>query len=330
MSDKLFVVGNGFDLAHKLPTRYSDFKKYIGDSIKQDLRMSVDDKYLELDNIPHAVLPQIHYGSGEKSGVLADYDQEKKIMYWLIDDAAKRKRQMNWNEFEAYLGELNFKKILNSWGNDEWNVMGLRETVTDISAFFFEWINAIDLNKANKLNSYSELIDGNSDYAISFNYTETLEQLYGMDSDNICYIHGKRENNKVLQEEKRMTSFGENNCELIIGFDAKKLKTRKYTGEVLATYVSLIKDTESIMYTHREFFEKISYSMVKEIHTIGFSFSTVDMPYIKKICSMFNENIGAREMIWYLSRYNSVIERIKFRMKLRKSGFRGKIVKSII
>ena len=26
---KLFIIGNGFDLAHKLPTRYSDFKNYL-------------------------------------------------------------------------------------------------------------------------------------------------------------------------------------------------------------------------------------------------------------------------------------------------------------
>lgn len=36
---RLLLIGNGFDLAHKLPTRYADFlyviQKYIGKEIKE-------------------------------------------------------------------------------------------------------------------------------------------------------------------------------------------------------------------------------------------------------------------------------------------------------
>ena len=27
--DKLYIIGNGFDCAHGLPTKYSDFRKYV-------------------------------------------------------------------------------------------------------------------------------------------------------------------------------------------------------------------------------------------------------------------------------------------------------------
>lgn len=37
---KLFVIGNGFDLAHELRTSYEDFKKYIVDEY-------LDGKYKE-------------------------------------------------------------------------------------------------------------------------------------------------------------------------------------------------------------------------------------------------------------------------------------------
>lgn len=30
----LFIIGNGFDIAHGLPTKYADFKKYLSDRIK--------------------------------------------------------------------------------------------------------------------------------------------------------------------------------------------------------------------------------------------------------------------------------------------------------
>lgn len=327
MTNKLFVVGNGFDQAHDLPTSYADFKKYIGNTIKKDAGEIIDDNYLVLDDIPHTVMPKIHYGIEETAGILADYYQERKIIYWLIDDVAKRKKQMDWNEFEAYLSELNLNKILNSWKEDDWNAMGLREAVTDISAFFFEWINTIDLSEKSQKEPYSSLIDEKRDYALSFNYTETLEQLYGMNIDNICHIHGKREDDKSLQKEKCMTAIGKKNCELIIGFDEKRVNLKKYAGDLLSAHTSLIKDTKGIIYNHECFFNKIVNSDIKDIYTIGFSFSAVDMPYIKKICSVFEKNIGTKEMTWYLSDYNSMIERINFRIKLRKSGFRGKIVK---
>lgn len=34
-----------------------------------------------------------------------------------------------------------------------------------------------------------------------------------------------------------------------------------------------------------------------------------------------------KEITWYLSDYDSIIKRIGFRIKIRKSGFKGKIVK---
>ncbi len=327
MTEKLFVVGNGFDRAHDLPTSYADFKKYIGNTIKKDAGEIIDDTYLVLDDIPHSVMPKIHYGIEETSGILADYYQERKVIYWLIDDIAKRKKQMNWNEFEVYLSGLNFNKILRTWEEDDWNARGLREAVTDISAFFFEWINTIDLSEKYKKEPYSSLIDGKHDYAFSFNYTETLEQLYGMKIGNVCHIHGKREDEKTLQKEKSMTAIGKNNCELIIGFDEKRVNIKKYAGELLGAHTSLIKDTKRMIYKQECFFNKLANSDIKEIYTFGFSFSDVDMPYIKKICSVFEKKIRTKEMTWYLSDYNSIIERIGFRIKLRKSGFKGKIVK---
>lgn len=289
--DKLFIVGNGFDRAHDLPTSYADFKKYMGNTIKKNTGDSIDEKYLTLDDIPHAVMPKIHYGINETSGILADYNQERKIIYWLIYDVAKSKKQMDWNEFEAYLCDLNLEKILNSWKEEDWNAMGLRESVTDISSFFFEWINTIDLSEKKPKEPYKSLINEKCDYALSFNYTETLEQLYGMKEDNICYIHGKREDDKFLQKEKHMTSFGKNNCELIIGFDERCVKLKKYEGDLLGAHTSLIKDTERIIRQHECFFNKIANSDIKKIYTIGFSFSTVDMPYIHKICSVLNKKM---------------------------------------
>lgn len=33
---KLYIIGNGFDRAHKLPTEYRDFAKYLAESQKEE------------------------------------------------------------------------------------------------------------------------------------------------------------------------------------------------------------------------------------------------------------------------------------------------------
>ena len=37
MKNKLFVIGNGFDLAHNLKTKYSDFLEYLRQIINKDV-----------------------------------------------------------------------------------------------------------------------------------------------------------------------------------------------------------------------------------------------------------------------------------------------------
>ena len=46
----LFIIGNGFDLAHKLPTRYSDFKNYLTKKFP-----SADTKYVY---VPESTIDQ--------------------------------------------------------------------------------------------------------------------------------------------------------------------------------------------------------------------------------------------------------------------------------
>ena len=41
----LFIIGNGFDIAHGLPTKYADFKKYLSDRIKINQGIKDNDEY---------------------------------------------------------------------------------------------------------------------------------------------------------------------------------------------------------------------------------------------------------------------------------------------
>lgn len=321
----IFIVGNGFDRAHHLKTGYSDFKKYMSDTICDNECLNKSKKNLKINRIPNPTIPDIYI----KNHFIADYEQQRIIAYWLIDNASKRKLDMQWNKFENYLGKLNVERVIKKWGkNDCFNLMCLKDTVINIRGFFFEWINTIDLKDVNKVELYNSLINPEEDIALSFNYTETLELIYKMKSSNVCHIHGKREIDPLLQKEKSMCPIGENNCSLIVGFASKYLKNRNWIKRNMIL-MPLYKDTTMPIYLNKNFFDKISNGDFTRIYSLGFSFSDADMPYIKEICNVLKNGNCDKRMTWYISpygnRYKRLIEKIYFKRHIRKSGFRGEI-----
>lgn len=321
---KLLIIGNGFDRAHFLWTSYEHFKKYLSDLIREYDGLEKSEGFIRLKEIPNSTIPNIH----TRSEIVADYEQEIKIIYWLIDDVAKRKHNIKWSEFENYLGQLRIDKVIKEWGEDEIDMLCLRDSIDDIRGFFFRWINTIDLSVAQKKEPYMSLINEKRDMALSFNYTETLEYVYGMDASNICYIHGQRETDTVLQQEKSMSSFGKDNTHLVVGFGSKYVRNRR---DVLKRILlmGLYKDTKSIIYQHKEFFYEIACSGIKEIYSFGFSFSEADMPYIQKICDVFRQDDYDCDMTWFIAPYGNVLQRVReevrFRKSIKQAGFRGKI-----
>lgn len=231
-SRKLLIIGNGFDMAHSLPTSYGHFKKYLSDLIREYEGLDNSDEYIFIKKIPKQTIPNIH----TRKGIVADYDQERKIVYWLLDDVAKRKHDIKWCEFENSLGQLRCDKIIKKWGDDRFDLQCLKDSIDDIRGFFFEWVNTIDLSVAQPIEPYMSLIDGKKDIALSFNYTETLEYVYKMDAANICYIHGQREIDPVLQKEKRMRPFGKDNSSLVVGFGPKYVKNSREADKKVCSW----------------------------------------------------------------------------------------------
>lgn len=326
-AEKLLIIGNGFDRAHFLPTGYNDFKKYMSNLIRAYQGEEESEELLDLKQIPEAGRPKIY----TKNGIIDDYGSESKIVYWLIDEAARKKGDINWGKFENYLGQLNIKKVLKKWGKNDAAVHVLRDSIDDIKGFFFEWINTIDLSVAQKRQPYLSVIDGKRDIAILFNYTETLETVYGMKSSNICYIHGQRETNPVLQQEKSMLPLGKYNLSLVVGFGSKYLRNKRQIRKKLLL-MGLYKDTSSIIYEHKDFFNKVESSDIKEIYSLGFSFSDADMPYVNKVCNELNRKNDARELIWFITPYGKnrlkkMREELHMRKCIWRSGFRGKVRK---
>ncbi len=62
----------------------------------------------------------------------------------------------------------------------------------------------------------------------------------------------------------------------------------------------LRKDTNGAYTKHKDFFDRIDNELV-DIHTYGFSFSDVDMYYVKKIA----ESVDPTCITWYINKYDA-------------------------
>ena len=66
----------------------------------------------------------------------------------------------------------------------------LKIAIPKIQLFFKDWITNISIEKVKKIDAFKKNIDIEKDYFITFNYTNVLENIYGV--KNICHVHGNQ------------------------------------------------------------------------------------------------------------------------------------------
>ena len=104
MLSRLIIIGNGFDLAHGLHTKYSDFMEYLCSYEKEP--EIICDRFVRLDSI-------------------SPRDQEKHHFYEAISKYIPE--QNLWSSFEEALSFLDYEQIqednscyLLGYGDDNW------------------------------------------------------------------------------------------------------------------------------------------------------------------------------------------------------------------
>ncbi len=298
---KLFIIGNGFDIAHDLPTKYSDFQNYL---IKKYPEAS--DECLEIPQ--SSTLPD-----GEES-----YDDNDMVGFLLKIISESEATGEAWGDLENTLGHLDFNECFDDWNpfdddddDNEWRKVNtnediavkIRDAVPMIKKYFSDWIDTIETFHAKSKINFSNLINPNRDFFLTFNYTETLEHLYNV--KNICHIHGKQGDTLILGHG--------NTTDYFDSYMNNHIGAEDYLNEL---QLAMRKDTQSIINQHKELFIKLG--KVDEIYSYGFSFSDVDMAYIRELC-----NVSKTEnMVWYLNDYDKD-KFVIFEDKLVKCGFKG-------
>lgn len=295
---KLFIIGNGFDIAHNLKTSYEDFHKYL---------LSKYCYKEESFTIPDSImLPD--------GGETYDNDEVITILIDLISEA--RGLGKKWSDIETCLGLLNLNLYLDDYndiyGENDDDLFkraymyediskNLYDCVVKIKEFFAEWVDTIEISSCEKKHKLVWLLKNNKNIFMSFNYTTVLERIYNV--KNVFHIHGIQGGNIVIGHGKDEIKYRSNH----IGAEYK----------VEQIHEDLRKNTEEIIKSH-EFF-KIDLNNIDEIYSYGFSFSEVDLPYINEICKKMN----TKNIIWFLSDFESENTREEYKDKIIKCGFKG-------
>lgn len=224
-----------------------------------------------------------------------------------------------WADVETSLGKLEYSEFLDDWNTDdedddecyevygnEDNASALFESIRKIQDFFNIWIKSIDISETLEKKDFSKLIDKENDFFLTFNYTETLEKLYN--SKNVCHIHG-------VQDGKIYFGHGDK-------IDHTKYYERNHIGSGDTLHdldEELRKKTEDALSDNEWFFNSIDYD-VSEIYSFGFSFSNVDLVYLKEIFG----RLDTKNLTWYLNDYSYLKEINRYKNIITNCGFEGK------
>ena len=302
---KLFIFGNGFDRAHNLPTKYCQFREWL---IKK-YGVCVEDEEIDLPD----------YRTNYKG--LEGYDEKQFANFFvhLIDDADSNSEiEDKWCCFEEDLAKLRWELILDSveYEYDDENDFDPWKTENKLSikaqtcgdsnhilrTYFREWITYINelINEMgdDSKKPFFQKVFGDSDKYLTFNYTNTLEQLYKI--KNVCHIHGS-----IAKWEELI--FG--HCDP--GYPQKDFKEYEYNAYEIfeRIYKGYIKDTKKQIERNSEFFNSIN--GVDEIYLFGLSFGDVDAPYFRHVFKICQQLKTINLNVFEAGQYDSIMTKLK-------------------
>ena len=307
----LFILGNGFDIAHGIQTQYSEFRKFIISLYPESFELRDKIVYLE-----------------EFKGIdAAEFAAE--ILLHAMDKASGE----NWSNFEEALAYVNFNSKLpfaNHKENesDEENIDLMKDYLLymDIltsgfiscskiwQEFFRVWIKGIEKQiergQFNCIPALQKLFDSNDAMFLTFNYTKTLQKLYGI--KKVIHIHNRIGQKLIFGHGESDTVYNTQ----ITDITSEPCISSSFLDDMI---LSFKKDTTSPFKKYNDFFKKIDHQ-IDNVYSYGFSYGKVDSVYIKKIIECISPNAT-----WHFTRYESDdVESLRVKkIKLRKYGFKG-------
>ena len=118
---------------------------------------------------------------------------------------------------------------------------------------------------------------------LNFNYTNTLQDAYQVPDENVLHIHGN-----ALRGDKVIIGHKSNGDQ----FHIMQAELVDYTSDTINMARAIgrfRKPTGKIIAEHQSFFDSLA--DVEQVTTCGFSFSSVDMPYVREIMKHIEDKV---------------------------------------
>lgn len=176
---KLYICGNGFDLHHKLPTAYKDYKIFLEHNHKE---IVFDFEYYTKIGKTY----EFCWSDIEQS---LKIDFSKLIQACLIEaigtDTPLIIHQENYKLYEDYLADETAIFRPDSLSDRVEHLVSFIDNFTAI--YFLEWLSTIDYSHASP---DLELKIHPDDLFITFNYLDSLKYLYKIPDKRVLHVHG--------------------------------------------------------------------------------------------------------------------------------------------
>jgi len=255
-NNKLYIIGNGFDLQHGIPSEYCDFKVFVHQRNPYLLK-AVEDYLPAGDDWRHL------------ERALAEIDVNS-----IVD---------------------NLEHLMPSYGADDWSDSGHHDFQYEVGRLvkclsielrqeFGQWIRQVPIPTPATTQRHLQIIDPTACF-LTFNYTPTLQVLYDVPDTHILYIHGRAnlpDNDLVLghawNPQQRQS--------LNHRSDIAEIDTRLVEANVLIDdyFSTTFKPSSRLIQEHRPFFERLT--NLEEVCVLGHSISTEDEPYYHALLAL--------------------------------------------
>lgn len=275
---RLIIIGNGFDLHHRMKTKYIDYRDYLL-SIGEDNIVTCFEKSDEIT--PEYLWNRLE----EVVGMLPYEDAYCYLLSYGSDE---------WRDSAHHDFQYEIEKMTKYWPELKKHLLG--------------WIQNVQYTN---IDIHLKKLITQATHFLSFNYTNTLEILYDIPKSKITYIHGDASKSDELVLGHRSDDWypewdRTNPDEDIRLLEASKIMDRHFDNTK--------KHIENVIENHKTFFETCH--KYDEIYVLGLSYNDTDKMYLQEIVK--NNDNAEWYFNWYSIEDRECIDNYTLSLGIRK------------
>lgn len=256
----LYIIGNGFDLAHGLCTRYCHFKKWLFHNGYKDYGAAKD-----FVDILESYTKDVDFWSDFELA-LGSIRSVKYLKYIIDDFKSEQPEDDPTAQSDAVYAAIEYI---------------IKKQYHQLIQAFRSWARDIKTDGAEE--EFLDLKDSNN-YFLSFNYTDTLENIYGIPNERVMHIHGYAKDKRSEIIVGHEYDYSLDRLAIMALIDQELWADGGDTGDALIAMLNeTIKDTKQIISNHYQYFKYLKTLDINKVIVVGHSYGKVDWPYFKMV-----------------------------------------------